>query len=95
MESAEVYILHFDRPYWRTCRHYVGYTKIGVEERVRIHRAGNGSRLVRYAINKGIDFTIALVEQYSTIGEARKRELQLKRGRNLKRMCPICRGKEG
>lgn len=89
---SEVYILHFERPYWNRARHYVGYTTIGANERIALHRKGKGSLLVNYAHNKmGIDFSIGLVEQFTTRILARWRERQLKKEGHLSRHCEICR----
>jgi len=88
---SEVYILHFQSPYWTRCRHYVGYTTRDVETRVSEHRSGKGSLLVNYAHNKkGIDFVVGLVEQFATRKLARWREKQLKREGHLSRHCKIC-----
>ena len=88
----ELYLLHFSKPYWRTCQHYVGSTKNTAEDRLKVHLAGTGARICRYAIKEGIGFQVVYREQYGTVGEARKRERQLKRERNLKSYCPICKG---
>ena len=90
--ASEVYILHFDRPYWGIARHYVGYTTIGAEERIRLHRSGKGSLLVNYAHNKqGIGFVVGMVENYANRTLARWREKQLKRQGHLARHCGVCR----
>ena len=89
-ESAQVYILHFDQPYWKTCQHYVGYTRVGVDERLKVHRAGNGSKLVKYAMNHGINFSLVKVEDFDSIGEARQRERQIKKRGGGGKLCPIC-----
>lgn len=92
---SEVYILHFEQPYWNRARHYVGYTTIGAENRIEKHRTGNGSLLVNYAHNKkGIDFVVGLIEQYATRPLARWRERQLKREGHLARHCEICNNAE-
>jgi len=92
-ESAQVYVLHFDRPYWSNCQHYVGYTKIGVQERLRVHRAGNGSKLVKYAMSRGINFSLVHVENFDTVGEARRRERQIKKNGGGGKICPLCKRK--
>jgi len=96
--ASEVYILHFEQPYWTNARHYVGYTTIGAENRIEKHRTGKGSLLVNYAYNKkGIDFSIGLVEHFATRLLARWRERQLKKEGHLSRHCKICqeRGQNG
>ena len=87
---AELYILHFDKPVMGKAQHYVGYTTLGVEERIKVHRSGNGSKLVRYAIQKGIDFKVVFTQCFPTRWEARAAELKLKKERNLKAYCSIC-----
>lgn len=92
---AEVYILHFEKPYWKTCQHYIGYTKFTAEKRCAVHRGleKNGSKpskLVQYALKKGIDFVIAHTEQFEEDWQARQRERQLKRNGHLSRLCPVC-----
>jgi predicted GIY-YIG superfamily endonuclease len=94
---SDVYILHFKQPYWKAgralCRHYVGYTTLGVDERVNRHRKGQGSLLVKYAHKKlGIDFVVSHVEHFSCRLLARHREQQLKREGNLARHCEVCNG---
>lgn len=93
--KAQIYLLHFDKPYWKNCRHYVGYTTIGVENRVAVHRRelkghGRPSMLVDYALQNGCDFQVALVEDYDCIQMAKHREYKIKR-RGVVRCCPICK----
>ena len=85
-----VYILHFDKPYWKTCQHYVGYTKFPVNERLKKHKDGTGCKIAKYAMSKGIDFLLVHTEEFDTISEARRREKQLKKEGNLKRRCSVC-----
>ena len=93
---SEVYILHFERPYWNRARHYVGYTTIGANERIALHRKGKGSLLVNYAHNKmGIDFVVGLVENFACRKLARWRERQLKKEGHLARHCKICQERRG
>jgi len=85
-----IYILHFDRPYWKTAQHYVGYTSRPLEKRMVEHRSGKGAKICRYAMEHGIGFQVVHTEEFPTRSEARKRELQLKRERNLRRHCGLC-----
>jgi len=87
----EVYILHFDRPYWKTCQHYAGYTKGLATERLQKHLSGNGSKICRYAVEHGINFQIVHTERFDTIASARAREIKLKKEAKLKTHCYICR----
>lgn len=88
---AELYLLHFDRPFWARAQHYVGYTKFTAQERIDQHLNGNGSKLVAYALKQGCTFQCVLVERFDTPEEARKRERQLKARHGLKKICPLCR----
>jgi len=92
---ADVYLLHFEHPYWCKAQHYIGYTKFTAEERIREHLAGNGSKLVAYALAHGNTFECVLTEHYDTIPEARARERQLKAWHGLKSLCPKCKLKGG
>lgn len=98
-KQAQVYLLHFEQPYWSKAQHYVGYTTIGASNRIEKHRTGKGSLLVNYAHNKkGIPFHVAMVTDFEDDGEytakqlARHFEVKLKREGHLSRHCPICRG---
>ncbi|MDD2731424.1 MAG: endonuclease [Candidatus Portnoybacteria bacterium] len=95
-KPAQVYLLHFEQPYWSKAQHYVGYTTIGADSRIEKHRTGKGSLLVNYAHNKkGIPFQVALVEDFETAQLARHFERKLKNEGHLSRHCPICRGEHG
>lgn len=88
---ATVYLIHFARPY-RHAKHYVGYTALeSVEDRMRRHRNGSGSRLLQVVTQAGIEWWIARVWEFPTVGEARKKERQLK-NHSAGRNCPVCRG---
>jgi len=92
---AEVYLLHFNKPFWKTCQHYVGYTKFTAEKRCAVHRGeldGKPSLLVQYALRNGNDFVIAKVERFRTQHKARQREWQIKRNGHFSKICPICNG---
>lgn len=81
-----IYILHFNTPLHHA-RHYVGYTREGLlEERLKRHRSGRGSRLM-YAIElAGIDYQVVL-----THPGGRNFERRIKRAKNTPRLCPLCR----
>jgi len=87
---GEVYILHFSQPLWRNAQHYCGYTKFTAEERLKSHVSGMGSKFCKYANDHGITYEIVYKEHFDTNREARKREIQLKRERNLRRHCSVC-----
>lgn len=91
---AWVYLLHFNGAYWGNARHYCGYTSVGVEARMKLHREGKGSLLVGYALQKkGLDFEIVKVWELPSPKEAREYERKLKKAGHFNRLCTIC--KEG
>ena len=56
MKTSYVYLLHFHRPIApgkHTCQHYMGSAE-DVIERLLQHRAGQGARLCKVAIERGI-----------------------------------------
>lgn len=81
-----IYLLHFRQPISarHTCQHYLGYTT-DLDERIRDHRRGKGSRLCAVAREKEISFTVAEV-----LPGDRHTERQLKAQKNTRRYCPIC-----
>ena len=94
---AEVYILHFKKPYWKNCQHYVGYTKFTSEIRCAVHRGErkNGShpsKLVQYALRHDNDFVIAHVVRDLEDWEARQLEKRIKRI-GAKKLCRVCKAK--
>jgi len=88
---AYVYLLHFDKPYWTKCQHYIGYTTLTVEERIAKHHSGRGSKLVAYALRDGTnDFEVVRTWEYPTKWEARQAELRFKKNGHLAKLCPVC-----
>jgi hypothetical protein len=80
-----VYLLHFALPY-RHARHYLGSTmRLGA--RLVAHLSGRGSPLVAAVVAAGIDVTVA-----RTWDGGRGAERLLKRRKNNRRLCPVCRG---
>lgn len=82
-----VYILHFDRPYHHA-RHYTGFAQYSVIARLEKHLKGQGSPLVKAAVEDGI--TVECVRVYPEAD--RSFERHLKRQKNIARQCPICNG---
>jgi predicted GIY-YIG superfamily endonuclease len=81
-----VYLLHFSRRICssRPTQHYIGWTN-DLDERLREHRKGKGSRLCQVARDRGITFALAEV----WIGD-RQFERKLKNYKNAPKFCPIC-----
>ena len=84
--AGYVYLLHFDTPY-RHARHYLGYT-VNVDQRLAMHAAGRGARLLEVLKSEGITFTVAWVR----VGD-RALERRLKDRHESPRLCPICAAK--
>lgn len=80
-----VYLLHFFSPLHHA-RHYLGYCSGSVEDRIKRHRAGDGSRLVRALLAADQDFVVARTWPEGD----RALERLLKRRKNAPRLCPIC-----
>jgi predicted GIY-YIG superfamily endonuclease len=81
-----VYLLHFKKQInpSRPAQHYLGWTT-DLDERIRAHRRGKGSRFCQVAFERGISFRVAEVWK----GD-RSLEQKLKQQKNSRRFCPIC-----
>lgn len=81
-----VYLLHFHSPICpsRTTQHYLGWA-LDIDDRIREHRRGHGSRLCQVAVERGIKFTVAELWR----GD-RHLERRLKSLKNARRLCPVC-----
>jgi len=89
--KAEVYIIHIDEKIGGHAQHYVGYTTLGIEERMRRHRSGLGSKLLAHASKLGINYRVALLVPLDNKIQARNLELKFKAEKNLKHHCRFCR----
>lgn len=89
MKTKTVYLLHFCPPF-RHARHYTGSCKgkkrEAVERRVAEHLAGQGSALVKAAVESGCSVVIA-----RTWPGDRQEERRLKRRGGASRLCPLCK----
>lgn len=86
-EQGTLYLLHFSRPLSHA-RHYLGWTRRTARERVKDHRSGKGSPLVKAVLVAGIE--IRLVRTWQ--GD-RRLEREFKNRKNLGRLCPLCSGR--
>ena len=82
-QPSTVYLLHFSSPFHHA-RHYLGYTPGDVQERVALHRRGQGACLTRAVAGAGIEMIVARTWQ----GDYRL-ERKLK-NRHSSDLCPIC-----
>lgn len=84
-----VYILHFKKKFHH-CQHYVGWTKENsldaVKKRFGVHKAGNGSKLLRSVFKSGIKVEIATV----FVNGNQKLERKIKNTKNVKKYCSFC-----
>ena len=78
-----IYLIHFDTPY-RHARHYMGFTT-NLQQRIKRHKAGRGSRLMSVIAQAGIGWTVV-----QTWAGDRHLERRIKRAGGLSRSCPIC-----
>jgi predicted GIY-YIG superfamily endonuclease len=83
-----IYLLHFSRPYKtrrKSVRHYMGTTQ-NLRARIADHRNGRGARLLAAVVKRGIKVTVVQTWRGSFATEQK-----LKSGKNLPKLCPICR----
>lgn len=80
------YLYHFHRPY-KHARHYCGSTR-NWSQRDQQHRSGQGSPLVKAALDAGISVELVWLQL------GRKIEREIKRSHNAARYCPVCQESE-
>lgn len=80
-----VYLIHFDKPLHHA-QHYIGYANESLEQRIKRHRSGDGSKLMRAVTRAGIPWRVVRTWQDGS----RDFERQLKQGKHSSRLCPIC-----
>lgn len=82
-----VYLLHFDQPYHHA-RHYLGFCEDGnIAKRMRWHRSGNGSKLIRAITRAGISFRLVKI----WLDKDRHFERSLKNKKRTPALCPVCK----
>lgn len=82
-----VYVLHFDPPF-QHAKHYVGFTKRDVNERLAEHLSGRGNSLVYAAHRAGCRVTVVRFWKSGT----RRFEVYLKSRKDVPRWCACCSG---
>lgn len=81
-----IYILHFE-PSYKHASHYIGYTNAtNPTFRIQQHIKGNGSPLVKAAVEFGCDIQLAL-----TFKANRTSERNLKNRKDVSKWCPLCK----
>lgn len=83
-----VYLLHFDKPIGHS-QHYLGFTTRPVVDRVQEHIDGKGAALPREATRRSISPECVRVWEDGTTALERS----LKKRKNSRGLCPICRPK--
>ena len=83
---GSIYVLHFNQPY-KHAKHYIGWTDLAVEDRLKRHRQGNGARLLQVLNENGIDYSLSGVY----VG-TKKDERRMKNQKHSNRFCSICKG---
>lgn len=86
-----VYLLHFNKPYHHA-KHYLGVTS-NLEARLKLHKSGNGARLMEVVSEAGIGFVVARLWKTDSWEEGHTLERRLKRRHEGPRLCPLCRQK--
>ncbi len=82
--GSKVYLIHFDKPL-KHAKHYLGYSKNDVRERVQKHRRGKGARLMDAITRQGITWHVS-----RTWDGGRDLERILKDQHNASHLCPTC-----
>jgi len=80
-----IYLIHFNDKLSHA-QHYVGWTT-NLEKRIKLHKSGRGSALMKAVVENGIEFTVV-----RTWEGDRELERFLKNKKNTKFYCPICSG---
>lgn len=84
-----VYLIHFDRPF-KHARHYLGSTRLTIEERLERHRSGTGAVLLKMLQKEGIGYRVVRIWKAGTEKKDRKLEKKLKRQASNVKKCPVC-----
>lgn len=89
-----VYLIHFKTPYvtatGRKVQHYIGFTSLTIEQRLKRHKSDSGAKLLKAVNEAGISYDVVFVWKDAGI----EFEYKLKRSKNHKRFCPICKMKQ-
>ena len=83
--KGTVYLIHLETKISHA-QHYIGWSRF-FKARLAHHRNGTGSRLLRAATLRGIAFDVVRKWKDADAGFERK----LKRRKNARRLCPVCR----
>lgn len=85
MTKGTVYLIHLDEKISHA-QHYIGWA-LWFENRIRHHRKGTGAKFLAEAVRREINFDVVKTWE----NEDGNFEQLLKKQKNAKRFCPICR----
>lgn len=86
-----LYLIHFSEPIGtekHSAQHYLGFVEgdqQSVQARLEEHKAGWGAKILHHCNQRQIHYEVV-----RTLPGDRNRERQLKKGKNISRLCPIC-----
>ena len=83
--NGVIYLVHFSKKY-KHAGHYLGFAS-NLEARLKRHREGRGSNLLKVIQDAGIDWEV--VRTWGPPASP-KVEAELKRYRNNRALCPLC-----
>ena len=90
-DSETVYLIHLERPLYRSRRHYLGYTRLdNVEQRLNRHKSGNGAKFLKRANELNISYSIVQTWEFASWKDAKAFERHLKNQKHAPRFCPVC-----
>ena len=81
-----VYLIHFSEKLHHA-QHYIGYVEYDLLQRIALHRASRGARLLAALNERGIDWKVVRVWR----GADRHFERKLKNYKKARCFCPVCR----
>lgn len=88
-----VYLIHFDKPLCHA-KHYIGFSEeypLKKGGRIDKHRKGQGAKILRALVDKGIGFRVVQIWHHQPRGFERK----LKNQKNASRICSDCKSLKG
>jgi len=83
--TGTVYLVHCARPLHHA-QHYLGWTRLPVVDRLALHQSGAGAKLLRAAVERGIEFWVT--RTWLDVPQAIERKL--KQRHDGRRLCPLC-----
>lgn len=82
-----IYLIHFDKPFHHA-NHYLGFVESNLEQRIKKHKGGYGSKLMAALKRAGIGWSVVRIWETGD----RNFERKLK-GHSNTPYCPICNPK--